>query len=601
MRHLATGGMGEVWLAEAPGAAGFAKRLVIKTLRPELAADARLVEQLVAEGRLLEALDHPNIAQILDLGVEDGTWFLAIEMVVGHDLRALMRARGAALDPAPTLAILAAAAAALDHAATRPGPDGKPLGIVHYDVTPSNLMVRRDGLVKLVDFGVARTAMMARLQPGSLRGKLPYMGPEHLEVRRADVRADLFSLGLCAYELLTGERALEVADADGLQVAWSTLPARLARLEAAQVPGSLALLIRSMVALDPASRPASAADVAAAVARISLELGVAAPERRLADALGPAFDRLEAEAQGIDATLAGLLSPAPRTDATGTVSLPGLSLGSLQDAPSAASDAPVLQAPPAPVDASPVRPPETITTDGGRARRQIELRRRTYFGAAAALLVAGLLGWWLGTRDGAPATSPVAAGTDAGGASVSADAGAAVDSDGAGGFDPAAVATPTTVAVAAVADAGPTPEDGAKGMAAAEAGDTGTASVASPDAAHSGEETAAETGPARPASDASEGPPPAAPARAIRRPVAAIQRAEVRFRVVPADAEVFVDDRRVAGGPGSSGVHALKLAPGKRVIRVRERLSGKSEERKLDLQPGEQRRIPGFVLVRGLP
>lgn len=591
MRHLATGGMGEVWLAEAPGAAGFAKRLVIKTLRPELAADARLVEQLVAEGRLLEALDHPNIAQILDLGVEDGTWFLAIEMVVGHDLRALMRARGAPLDPAPTLAILAAAAGALDHAATRPGPDGKPLGIVHYDVTPSNLMVRRDGLVKLVDFGVARTAMMARLQPGSLRGKLPYMGPEHLEVSSADVRADLFSLGLCAYELLTGERALEVADADGLQVAWSTLPARLDRLEAAaRVPGSLATLIGSMVALDPASRPASAAEVAAAVARIALELGVAAPERQLADALGPAFDRLEAEAQGIDATLAGLLSPAPRGDATGTVSLPGLSLGSLHDTPSATSEGPLLLTPPAPDIAPPARPPETITTDGSRARRQIELRRRTYFAAAAALLVAGLLGWWLGTRDGEPAARPATVDADVDADAVVAlgasDADSASVVEVAGPAAPATAAAPGSVSVVEAADVGSPPP-------VEDAGPADTTPPAAPVAPVEAE--------ARLRPDAAAGAPPAAPARPIRRPAPVVQRAEVRFRVVPADAEVFVDDRKVAGGPGSSGVHALKLAPGKRVIRVRERLSGKTEERKLELQPGEQRRIPGFVLVRGLP
>ena len=92
VRHLATGGMGEVYLAEAPGAAGFAKRLVIKTLRQDLASDEALVRQFVAEGRLLEALDHPNIAQILDLGLAGETYFLAMEFVEGFDLRALTRA-----------------------------------------------------------------------------------------------------------------------------------------------------------------------------------------------------------------------------------------------------------------------------------------------------------------------------------------------------------------------------------------------------------------------------------------------------------------------------------------------------------------------------
>ena len=92
VRHLATGGMGEVYLAEAMGAAGFAKRVVVKTLRADLASDGALAQQLIAEGRLLEVLDHPNIAQILDLGCIDGEWFLAIEVVAGFDLRALRRA-----------------------------------------------------------------------------------------------------------------------------------------------------------------------------------------------------------------------------------------------------------------------------------------------------------------------------------------------------------------------------------------------------------------------------------------------------------------------------------------------------------------------------
>ncbi|MEY3015178.1 MAG: hypothetical protein RIT45_3913 [Pseudomonadota bacterium] len=578
--------MGEVWLAEAPGAAGFAKRLVIKTLRPELAADQRLVELLVAEGRLLEALDHPNIAQILDLGVEDGTWFLAIEMVVGHDLRALFRALGRPLDEVSVLAVLAAAAAALHHAATHHGPDGKPLGIVHYDVTPSNLMVRRDGLVKLVDFGVARTAMMARREAGSLRGKLPYMAPEHLDPAKADPRADLFSLGLCAFELLTAERALEVIDAAGLETAWANLPARLVALEHNGVSAPTRDLIGRMVARSPEARPADAAEVAEAVAQILVERGAATPERSLAERLAPAFERLDAEAQGFDATLAGLLDGGSggAGEATGTVSLPGLALPKASDAPELAAALSPLPAGPAPALG-----PDTTALRGART---IEVRRRTLFAASIALLLAGTVGWWLGTRGGGPsASAPGADGADGVVAALAdavaapaPDAGVAVDPD-AGAVSIAEITSAPAAAtrVALEPDAGaalaePVAVDAAATAAAADAG-----AIASADAAGAGE-------PER----------PAAPS-AGRRGAARVARAEVRFRVVPADAEVYVDGRKVAGGSGSDGVHALGIAAGERTLRVRDPISGREETRKLVLKAGEQRRLPGFRLVRGLP
>jgi serine/threonine-protein kinase len=149
--------MGEVYLAEAVGAAGFAKRVVIKVLRADLASDAELVRQLIAEGRLLEALDHPNIAQILDIGQADELFWLAMEYVEGWDLRAVLRAlpvpQGAKqepqgpLGPSAVLHVIASVARALDHAQSRRGPDGQPLRIVHHDVSPSNVMVRHDGHV----------------------------------------------------------------------------------------------------------------------------------------------------------------------------------------------------------------------------------------------------------------------------------------------------------------------------------------------------------------------------------------------------------------------------------------------------------------------
>lgn len=387
IRHLATGGMGEVYLAEAVGAAGFAKRLVIKTLRADLAEDPALVQQFVAEGRLLEALDHPNIAQVLDLGQVGEVTFLALEYVEGFDLRAIMRALPVAEGQAGALRlpevcvwyVLASIAHALDHAQTRPGPDGKPLGIVHHDVTPSNVMVRRDGHVKLVDFGVARTAMMNKLSASALRGKLPYLSPEHARQQPLDGRADLFALGLVAAELLAGERMLVVSDPSGLESAWQSLPERIAALRDRGASAELVDLLAALTALDPDARPSSAAEVAELAERGLHSRRQGPPARTLADALEPAFALLQARARSFDQTLAQLVGLAGTgDDATSTLSLPGLEAVKLQ--------ASLAQPPPPP-------PPSRV--------------RKRWISAAVSVLVAALgLGFWLGQRrDPAPAVA----------------------------------------------------------------------------------------------------------------------------------------------------------------------------------------------------
>ncbi len=331
IRHLATGGMGEVYLAESVGAAGFAKRVVVKVLRADLASDAALVRQLVAEGRLLEALDHPNIAQILDIGQAGELFWLAMEYVDGWDLRAVLRALPSADGPGQlsenaVLHVVASVARALDHAQTRRGPDGQALAIVHHDVSPSNVMVRSDGHVKLVDFGVARAALLGRLSAGALRGKLPYLSPEHAAAQPVDGRADLFSLGLVAYELLTGERALDVVDAKHLERAYQRLPGKVAALRGRLRPGVCDLLT-DLLMLQPPSRPAHAAAVAEKAERLLVEAAEPSPARRLAEELAPAFARLEARTASFDQTLQGILGLADHSgqpELTGTLSLPGL-------------------------------------------------------------------------------------------------------------------------------------------------------------------------------------------------------------------------------------------------------------------------------------
>ncbi|MSQ84525.1 MAG: serine/threonine protein kinase [Myxococcales bacterium] len=338
VRHLASGGMGEVYLAEAMGAAGFAKRVVVKTLRADLANDAQLAEQLVAEGRLLEALDHPNIAQIFDLGQQAETFWLAMEYVDGFDLRGLLRAMPQvdgqrSLSSPAVLYVVACVARALEHAQTRLGPNNLPLGVVHHDVSPSNVMIRRDGHVKLVDFGVAKAALLGKMNATALRGKLPYLSPEHANHQPVDGRADLFALGLVAYELVTGERAMDVAEPEQLARAHERLPARVAAMTVGRVVDTeLTRIIADLLALHAADRPPDAAAVAARAYQSLVRLGHASPERLLADELAPAFDRLVKRVGSFDATLAGILGladSAPSADRTGTLSLPGLDVLSI--------------------------------------------------------------------------------------------------------------------------------------------------------------------------------------------------------------------------------------------------------------------------------
>lgn len=212
---LAAGGMGEVYLARAQGTAGFEKKVVIKRILPHLAESDEFVERFLDEGRLVVQLTHSNIAQVFDMGVADAHYFLAMEYVDGLDMRELLRGlqrADASFAPDLVVFILAEVAKGLAYAHSRTDESGENLGIIHRDVSPSNIMLSRDGEVKLLDFGIAKAAsQMAHSVSGSLHGKFLYMSPEQAAGRDLDCRSDLFSLGTCGYEMLTGKRPFQGA------------------------------------------------------------------------------------------------------------------------------------------------------------------------------------------------------------------------------------------------------------------------------------------------------------------------------------------------------------------------------------------------------
>ncbi len=217
IRRLAVGGMAELYLARARGIEGFEKIVVLKRILPQFAQSSDFVGMFLDEARLSATLQHPNIAQVYDIGQWSGSYFFTMEYVRGEDLRAILKAiarSGRRLPLQHMLTIVAGAAAGLHAAHERRDDEGRSLGIVHRDVSPSNVLVSYDGAVKLVDFGVAKAAQrQSETRAGTLKGKIAYMSPEQCLCKPLDRRSDVFALGILLYELTTGRRLFK-ADSD---------------------------------------------------------------------------------------------------------------------------------------------------------------------------------------------------------------------------------------------------------------------------------------------------------------------------------------------------------------------------------------------------
>lgn len=205
IRKLATGGMAEIFLARQEGMEGFQKELVIKRILPVHADNDELIEMFLDEARIAAKLNHPNIVQIYDLGRCDGEYFIAMEYVHGQDLRRICErglAVGNFLPLRHAVRAIADAAAGLHYAHHLVGNDGQPLNIVHRDISPQNLIVSFDGVVKILDFGIAKAAnKMVTTRNGQLKGKYAYMSPEQCNGLEVDQRSDIFSLGTLLYEI----------------------------------------------------------------------------------------------------------------------------------------------------------------------------------------------------------------------------------------------------------------------------------------------------------------------------------------------------------------------------------------------------------------
>ena len=274
---FAKGGMAELYLARSVGPEGFEKVVVLKKILPSFAENAKFVRLFLDEARLAASLDHPNIAHVYDLGRVDGNYFFTMEYVHGQDVRKIL-ARSVRTSPLPidhAIQIARNVAGALHYAHERRGPDGSLLGIVHRDVSPSNIIVSYEGAVKLLDFGVAKAATSTvKTRTGTLKGKVAYMSPEQAKGAPIDRRSDVFSVGIVMWEMVATRR-LYKADNDlaTLQLIINQPPPLVASLRS-DCPPELDRIIQRALAQDPADRYQTAQE-------LQLDLDELAREHRL--------------------------------------------------------------------------------------------------------------------------------------------------------------------------------------------------------------------------------------------------------------------------------------------------------------------------------
>jgi serine/threonine-protein kinase len=204
--RLGKGGMGEALLAVATGSQGFKKLMVVKRLHERLSDDERMRELFLEEARLAARLSHPNVVQTYEVGCEGATLLMAMEYLEGQNLSRIGRVWPRPVDPRLVARIVSDALAGLHYAHDLQDFNGHPLGIVHRDVSPQNFIVTYDGMVKVLDFGVAKSANQPLVtEAGVLKGKIAYMSPEHFD-GPIDRRADVFGVGIVLWELLCGRR-----------------------------------------------------------------------------------------------------------------------------------------------------------------------------------------------------------------------------------------------------------------------------------------------------------------------------------------------------------------------------------------------------------
>lgn len=302
LERVATGGMAEVFKAKQTGEEGFEKIVIIKTLFPHLQTEKELVQAFIEEAKLAARLQHPNVVQIYDFGKVDDSYFIAMEYLDGVNLRAVLDAGGKyPLGLENALFITQQLCAGLNYAHNMTDNEGNSLCLIHRDVSPPNIILTREGQLKVIDFGIAKAASQnTSTQLGIIKGKVAYMSPEQARGEMIDHRSDIFSIGILLYEMVTGRKLYQ-----GDTVAILAL-AREAEFEPAgrvqpDLPGQVADIIHRALQKNIRSRYQSAADMMDDVDDCMSVLGLRPANHRLAAFL----EQIVGEKQQMQATTAG--------------------------------------------------------------------------------------------------------------------------------------------------------------------------------------------------------------------------------------------------------------------------------------------------------
>jgi len=258
LAQLGAGGMGEIFLARMAGAQGFEKFLVIKKILPHLSAEPDFVDRFVSEARVLARLTHGSIAQVLDVGLHEGDTYIALEHVDGKDLRKVAaRMRERQLPPPLTfvLYVMGRVLDALAYAHRKRDDEDKELHLVHRDISPQNVLVSYEGEVKIIDFGLAKSTLsVSTTNPSIVLGKFLYMSPEQARHQPVDRRSDLYSVGLCMYELIAGKNPFD--DSPPGELMGQVADPKIAPLQEVDplCPGPVSTMVMKAIAKDPAHR-----------------------------------------------------------------------------------------------------------------------------------------------------------------------------------------------------------------------------------------------------------------------------------------------------------------------------------------------------------
>jgi len=330
--EIASGGMATVHYGRLVGAVGFSRAVAIKRLHPQFAKDPDFVAMFVDEARLAARIRHPNVVPVLDVVTEGGDLVLVLEYVHGESLSALLRLRdeGRAPEVSVVVSILVGVLNGLHAAHEASSESGEPLGIVHRDVSPQNVIVGVDGVARVLDFGVAKaTSRMQSTAEGQVKGKIAYMAPEQLDAKPVDRRTDVYAAGVVLWEALAGRRLFSAESTSGVLMQILQREVEAPSRHNPDVRPALDAVVAKALAREPSRRFATADEMAAALERstrvaAAREVGewVSASVGRMLGERAAAIDGMEALSVPTEKAAAPSVSPpGPAAESSAITSL----------------------------------------------------------------------------------------------------------------------------------------------------------------------------------------------------------------------------------------------------------------------------------------